>query len=83
MFFNQKYFTNPDPTFLQLGNISLLFTVTNSVKELKQDMLFSVLLLSRDTITTATLKEKKIQLKFAYNFQSLVHCHYGEEDGIM
>lgn len=34
-------------------------------------------------MTTATVIQKTIQVEFAYSFQGLVHCHYGEEDGIM
>jgi hypothetical protein len=42
-----------------------------------QRLLVMVLLLRRDTMTTATLIKENIQLGLAYSFKGLVHYHQG------
>lgn len=82
MSFNQKYFKNLDLTFLILRKVSLLFSSRLS-KRIETGCLIQCFITIKRYMTTATVIQKTIQVEFAYSFQGLVHCHYGEEDGIV
>jgi hypothetical protein len=48
---------------------------------LKPSVIVRVLMLGRDTMTTATLTKDNIYLGLAYRFRSLVHYHPGQKHG--